>query len=95
MLRFIAVIELQMQIKINIRKLVCDNIQGNKIQGKKIKSQSSGNLKQIIAVIQAKQLEHQYCHLHRFCHHHLGLGDCEVHFLEKKQKGLGMSHNIH
>ena len=48
MLRFIAVIELQMQIKLNIHKYVCDNIQGNKIQGKKIKSQSSGNLKQNI-----------------------------------------------
>ena len=28
MLRFIAVIELQMQIKLNIHKYVCDNIQG-------------------------------------------------------------------
>ena len=89
MLRFIAVIELQMQIKLNIHKYVCNNIQGKKIQGKKAKSKNSGNLKQILAKMQAKQLEHRCCHLH------LGLRDCEAHFLEKKQKGLGMSHSIH
>ena len=87
MLRFIAVIELQMQIKLNIHKYVCDNIQGKKIQRKKAKSRGSGNLKQ--AKMQAKQLERRYCLLH------LGLGDCEVHFLEKRQEDLGMLHNTH
>ena len=82
MQRFMTVIKLQIQIKINIHKRVCDNIQGKR-------AKATRNLKQAQAKMQTKQLECQHCLVH------LGLGDCEAHFLEKRQKGLGMSHSIH